>query len=120
MHADTNFVVAKGHERTLDHPEVFQSESFDLCDEICLFLRRTHRRLHLAAANGWTLRPHSGAKNPPSVDATFHEGKLASAAERDRALARELEWGGVQQLRINGPRPVWAAESSQQIPSENR
>src|SRR5271170_442107 len=80
MHVDTNFVVAKGRERTLDYPEVFQSESFDLCDEICLFLRRTHWRLHLvAAANRWTLRPHSDAKNLPSVDATFHAGKLASA-----------------------------------------
>jgi hypothetical protein len=72
MHLDANFVTAKGHERTLDYPEVFQSESFDLCDEICRFLRRPHRRLHLAAATRWTLRPHSGAKNLPSVDATFH------------------------------------------------
>src|SRR5271154_3655665 len=79
MHADTYFVVAKGRERTLDYPEVLQSESFDLCDEICLFLRRPHRRLHLVAANRWTLRPHSRAMNPTSVDATFHEGKLASA-----------------------------------------
>src|SRR5271169_3462285 len=78
MHVDTNFVVANGRERTLDYPEVFQSESFDLCDEICHFLRRPHRRLHLVAANRWTLRPHSDAMNPTSVDATFHERKLAS------------------------------------------
>jgi hypothetical protein len=72
-------VVAKGRKRTLHYPEVFQSESFDLRDEICLFLWRTHWRLHLVAASRWTLRPHSDAKNLPSVDATFHEGKLASA-----------------------------------------
>src|SRR5580692_5829425 len=89
MHVDSNFVVAKGRERTLDHPEVFQSESFDLCEEICLFLRRNHRSLHLAAANRWTLRPHSGAKNLPSVDATFHEAKLAAAPKGVAFSGRE-------------------------------
>src|SRR6266850_6631432 len=82
MHVDANFVVAKGHERTLDYPEVFQSESFDLRDEICLLLRRTHRGLHAVAATRLTLRRDSSAKNPPSVDAPFHEGKLAAAPLR--------------------------------------
>src|SRR5882757_330015 len=80
MHVDANFVVSKGHERTLDDPEVLQTESLDLCDEICLLLRRIHRGLHAAAANRLTLRRGSRAKNPPSVDATFHDGKLAAAA----------------------------------------
>src|SRR5712675_2232480 len=88
MHVDTNFVVSKGHERTLDEPEVLQTESFDLCDEICLLLRRTHWGLHAAATIRMTLPPHSGAKNPPGVDATFHEGKLAAALSRRFFLLR--------------------------------
>src|ERR1700730_11460175 len=79
MHLDTNFVVAKRHERTLDYPEVFQSESFDLCDEICLLIRRTHRGLHAAAATGLTLRRGSSAKNPPGGYAKFHGGEFAAA-----------------------------------------
>src|SRR6266853_4186732 len=89
MHVDANFVVSKRHERTLDDPEVLQTESFDLCDEIGLLLKRTHLGLHAAAADRLTLRRGSRAKNPPSVDATFHEGKLAAAAVASLFVNRE-------------------------------
>src|SRR6202035_5668048 len=79
MHLDTNFVVAKRHERTLDYPEVFQSESFDLCDEICLLIRRTHRGLHAAAATGLTLRRGSSAQNPTGAAGPLCAGKLGAA-----------------------------------------
>src|SRR6202035_2895752 len=92
MHLDTNFVVAKRHERTLDYPEVFQSASFDLCDEICLLIRRTHRGLHAAAATGVTLRRGARAKNPPGVDATFHGGKLAAAPLRRFSCCETVHW----------------------------
>src|SRR5437016_13625162 len=60
-----------------DRLAMTRCSALDLGDEICLLLRRTHRGLHAAAANRLTLRRGSRAKNPPSVDATFHEGKTA-------------------------------------------
>src|SRR5882757_419078 len=101
MHMDTNFVVSKGRERTLDDPEVLQTESFDLGDQICLLLRRTHRGLHAAAANGLTLRRGSRAKNPPSVDAPFREGKLAAAPLR-RFLLRNGAFRGRRLFQPGG------------------
>src|ERR1700693_4466732 len=50
VHANANFLLSEGHERPLDDPQVLQSESIDLCDEIRLLLRRTHLPLHAAAA----------------------------------------------------------------------
>ena len=34
--------------------------------------------------------------------------------------AGDLQWGSVQQSRLNGPRPVCATECSRSVPSENR
>ena len=34
VHANANFVLSKGYERTLHDPQVFQSERVDLCDAI--------------------------------------------------------------------------------------
>ena len=41
VHANANFVMSEGQERPLNYPQVFQSESIYLCDEIRLLLRRT-------------------------------------------------------------------------------
>src|SRR5712671_657390 len=110
MHVDANFVVSKGHERTLDDPEVLKTEGFDLGDEICLLLRRTHRGLHAAAANRPTLRRGSRAKNPPSVDATFREGKLAAAPLR-RFLLRNGAFRGRRLFEQQANFSLWDARS---------
>src|SRR5256885_7418569 len=94
MHVDTNFVVSKGRERTLDDPEVLQTESFDLGDEICLLLRRTHRGLHAAAENRLTLRRGSRGKKPPSGDATVYEGEMGAAQFRTFSSCGTVHFAG--------------------------